>query len=249
LIPCNYLKIHWQGWFARRILVVFCRLHLGTAALSNPLGYNPIGESAPGLPRHDKPLPGHVPGQYAPIGGDGFGGGGYAPTGGGNSPSSGGFNDAYAGSSWFGTWSARAIMAFITYLTLPVQMALYPLAAMPAFAVGYYVLHASSLAAFGLDASMDNAWTCAWAALLPAIRLETIIEDQIPGYRALRHLFRLAVVAGWFYYTCVHDEGNPPQTGLIIGLIAAVPIHFLLRSRLLKSIWDAFQSMAWLRKR
>jgi hypothetical protein len=213
LIPCNYLKIHWQDWFARRILVVFCRLHLGTAALSNPLGYNPIGESAPGLPRHDKPLP------------------------------------AYAGPSWFGTWSARAIMAFITYLTLPVQMALYPLAAVPAFAVGYYVLHASSLAAFGLDASMDNAWTCAWAALLPAIRLETIIEDQIPGYRALRHLFRLAVVAGWFYYTCVHDEGNPPQTGLIIGLIAAVPIHFLLRSRLLKSIWDAFQSMAWLRKR
>jgi hypothetical protein len=54
---------------------------------------------------------------------------------------------------------------------------------------------------------------------------------------------------GWFYYTCVHDEGNPPQTGLIVGLIAAVPIHFLLRSQLLKSIWDALQTVAWLRKR
>lgn len=232
----------------RRILVVFCRLHSGTAALSNPLGYNPIGESAPGLPRHDKQLPGHVPGQYAPIGGDGFGGGGDAPMGGGYSPGSGGVGTGYAGPSWFGTWSARFLMAFVTYLTLPVQMALYPLAAVPALVAGYYVLNSSMATMLGFDASMGNAWTCAWAALLPAIRFETTIEDQIPGYRALRHLFRLAIVAGWFYYSCVHDEGNPPQTGLIVGLIAAVPIHFLLRSRLLKGIWDALQSMAWLRK-
>ena len=38
--------------------------------MNTPRGYNPVGDSAPGLPRHDAPLPGHVPGQYTPIGGE-----------------------------------------------------------------------------------------------------------------------------------------------------------------------------------
>jgi hypothetical protein len=34
--------------------------------MQSPRGYNPVGDCAPG--RHDAPLPGHVAGQYTPIG-------------------------------------------------------------------------------------------------------------------------------------------------------------------------------------
>lgn len=79
-------------------------------------GYNPVGQSAPGLPCHDAPLPGHVPGQYNPIGGDSFGSMSGGQAGGGDyvhRPADPGLGD------WFGKWSARVFMAFATYLSIP----------------------------------------------------------------------------------------------------------------------------------
>src|SRR5438034_6945046 len=35
--------------------------------MSYPQGFNPVGEHAPGLPRHDAPLPGHAPSGYTPT--------------------------------------------------------------------------------------------------------------------------------------------------------------------------------------
>ena len=148
----------------------------------------------------------------------------------------------------FGTWGTRIVMAFGTYLFLPLEMVLYPLAAVPAFFAGRYILNAATAAGFGFDDAMSYAWTSAWIVILPVMRLETAIEDQVPGYRFLRHLFRLAVCAGFFYYICIHDQGDPPQTALTIALISAILFHFFLRWRLLKSMWHSFQSVAWLRK-
>jgi len=35
---------------------------------------------------------------------------------------------------------------------------------------------------------------------------------------------------------------------VIIALIIAVPVHFMLRSRLLRGVWEAMQTTSWLRK-
>jgi len=215
--------------------------------METPRGYNPVGQSAPGLPRHDAPLPGHVPGQYTPIGGDIFGSTGGA----GNEFGSGGFNTSYTGpglGDGFGRWSARVFMAVTTYLTLPLQLVLYPIAGIPAFGVGYYIFHTSMAKAAGFDASLGSAWTCAWFVLLPATRIETGIEGQVPGYRIARHLFRVLAIAGWFYYDDVYEQMEAPQQAAIIALIVAVPIHFILRSRLARGIWEGMQMLSWLRK-
>lgn len=204
--------------------------------MNTPRGYNPVGQSAPGLPRHDAPLPGHVPGEYVPSGGD---------------STAGGLNTHYTGPGLgdrFGTWSARVFMAFATYLTLPMQLVLYPIAAIPAVIVGYFIFHWGIAVAIGYDTAMYWTWTCAWLVLLPSIRFETGIESQIPGYRGLRHAFRVVAFTGWFYYFAINDQMDPPQVALVIALIVAIPIHFILRSRLLRGMWDAFQMLSWLRK-
>ena len=216
--------------------------------METPRGYNPVGQSAPGLPRHDAPLPGHVPGQYNPIGGDGFGSTGDA----GNGFGSGGFNTSYTGpglGDGFGRWSARVFMAFATYLTLPLQLVLYPIAGMPAFGVGYFIFHSSLARGAGFDASMGSAWMFAWLVLLPLVRIETGIETKVPGYRTVRHMFRVLALAGWFYYYGVHDQADgTPQLAALEALIVAVPIHFILRSRLMRGIWEGMQTLSWLRK-
>ena len=134
-----------------------------------PRGYNPVGESAPGLPRHDAPLPGHVPGQYTPT----DGGNDWSP--------SVGYRDPGFGPK-FGIWSGRLIFAGAVYLTLPIQVALYPIAGAAGLLVG---------GAFYLAAGQDWAWTACFLALLPAMRLEIGVENHIASYRAFRHWLRL----------------------------------------------------------
>ena len=208
--------------------------------METPRGYNPVGQSAPGLPRHDASLPGHVPGQYN------------NPTGGSDDFALGGGFDVYRGQGLgerFGIWSTRVFMAFATYLTLPMQLVLYPIAAMPAFGAGYFIFHARLATGVGFDASMNSAWSCAWLVLLPAMRVETGIESQVPGYRGIRHLFRVLTLTGGFYYLAV--QGQPdmtPQLAAIEALIVAAPIHFILRSGFTRGLWDYFQTVAWLRK-
>jgi hypothetical protein len=87
--------------------------------MDTPRGYNPVGQSAPGLPRHDAPLPGHVPGQYQPIGGSDDAG------------TNASFNVGYKDPGfppWFGVWSGRLTYFIATYITVPIQAALYPIA-------------------------------------------------------------------------------------------------------------------------
>ena len=95
--------------------------------MSYPQGFNPVGEHAPGLPRHDAPLPGHAPSSYTPAP--------YqdspAPTYGsytGSSSYTGYSGYAGAGSPAFGIWSGRFIMVCAIAITLPVQIVLYPIA-------------------------------------------------------------------------------------------------------------------------
>lgn len=148
----------------------------------------------------------------------------------------------------FGKWGMRIVMAFGTYLLLPLEIVLYPIAAIPAFFVGRYILNAATAAGFRFDDAMSYGWTAAWLVMLPVMRFETGVEAQVPGYRFLRHLFRLLAGAGSFYYICIHDQGAPPQAALIVSLISLVLLHFFLRWGLLRGMWHAFQRTAWLRK-
>src|ERR1700722_2037076 len=93
--------------------------------MSTPRGFNPIGESAPGLPRHDASLPGHVPGSFAPDPGQQQS---WAPN-----PIGSGFPGAL--------WVGRAFIVFFIYLTLPVQLALYPVAGAPGLLCGWATFH------------------------------------------------------------------------------------------------------------
>jgi hypothetical protein len=209
--------------------------------METPRGYNPVAQPAPGLPRHDAPLPGHAPIQFDPlVNSDTFGW------------TANGYNVNYRGPGLgdaFGKWSCRFIMAFITYLILPMQLVLYPVAGMPAFAAGYFIDHAGLAAGAGYDASMGWAWTCAWLVLLPAMRIETGIETQVPGYRTVRHLFRVLIGGAWFYYAVLHKEvAGTSQLAALDALVVAALIHFILRFKLARGMWDSFQMISWLRK-
>ena len=204
--------------------------------METPRGYNPVGQSAPGCRATMRRFRAMSRGNTTLLAATTFGSAG------------GGFNVYRGQGLGSGIGSTRVIMAFATYLTLPIQLGLYPIAAMPAFGAGYFIFHARLATGVGFDASMSSAWTCAWLVLLPAIRVDTGIESQVPGYRTLRHLFRVLAFAGWFYYFDVHEQMEPPQQAAIIALIVAVPIHFILRSQLARGLWDAFQTISWLRK-
>jgi hypothetical protein len=138
---------------------------------------------------------------------------------------------------------------FATYLTLPIQFVLYPMAGMAALGAGYFIFHWRMAAGAGFDSSMSWAWTCALLVLLPAIRVETGMEDKVPAYRNVRHFWRVLIFSGWFYYFGVHYQTDTtPQLAALEALILAVPIHFVLRSQILRGIWEHFQTVSWLRK-
>jgi hypothetical protein len=205
--------------------------------MNTPRGYNPVGESAPGLPRHDAPLPGHAPGQYAQIGG------------GGDEESTPSFGPGDAGfPPWFGIWAGRIIMAVAVYVTLPIQVALYPIAGAAGLLAGGAVYLALIGTGMGRDAVLDWAWTACFVALLLATKIEIGIEDRIEGYRKLRHWLRLALVAGVTFYFEIFDQKDPVGTAIILTLIVAVLMHFILRAKLAAGLWHGLQTMLWLRK-
>jgi hypothetical protein len=194
--------------------------------MDTPRGYNPVGQSAPGLPHHDAPLPGHVPGQATPIGGAQD----WAPRTGYFGP----------GIGAAGIWFARIFMVFAIYLTLPLQIALYPIAGAAGLLVGALIYLASG--------AMDLAWPVCFAVLLPVMRIETGVEDRYPSYRKARHWLRLALCFGAMYYFDTHEQMESAGTAVVIALITTAIAHFVLRARLTSGMWQMFQKMAWLRK-
>src|SRR5579872_5663496 len=156
--------------------------------MNTPLGNNPVAETAAGEPRHNKPLPGHAPGQSSAPG---MGGGeSWAPWG--DLPIGGYF----PGAIWFG----RGFLLVLSYVGLPVLIPLYPIAGAPALATGWITNTVLHQARMGYDDAMSWSWTAALVVLLPMMRLEIDYADRNPSYRALRHWLRLMLFASGTLY-------------------------------------------------
>jgi hypothetical protein len=200
--------------------------------MSYPQGFNPVGEHAPGLPRHDAPLPGHAPSAYTPISSED------SPA-----PSYGSYTgNAYAGvgSPAFGIWSGRFIMVCAIAITLPIQIVLYPIAGTAGLAAGagVYLAHGT----------LDWSWTACFLALVLTMRLEIGFEDRASWYRTARHWLRLVIVAGWIYYVDRYEQLDSPQTAALMAAIFAVLMHFILRAQWTTGLWHQLQTWLWLRK-
>lgn len=197
--------------------------------MDGPQGFNPVGEHAPGLPRHDKGLPGHVPGTPpAVIGGDadeawpphvGTGNPGFPPG--------------------FGEWAGRIFVLVAMFITLPVQVALYPVAGLCGLAAGL---------PFYLIAPGNIAYAACFIGLLAAMRVETGLEQKLPRYRAARHVLRLGLIFAFMTYFVVHDQGGSLGKAAFISALFTSFMHFFLRWGITRGLWDGMQAMAWLRK-
>jgi hypothetical protein len=141
---------------------------------------------------------------------------------------------------WFGEWYGRIVLVATMYLTLPLQIALYPVAGVAGVAAGgvFYLL-------FG---SLDWAWTGAFVGLLATMRTEIGLEDRMPDYRTRRHWLRLGLCFLGMAYFDIHDQHDGVVTALLLSAIFTVIVHFTLRAKMLRRIWEGLQIMAWLRK-
>jgi hypothetical protein len=201
--------------------------------MNTPQGWNPIGQSAPGLPRHDAPLPGHVSGQSAASGLGGEASATPLPSGG-----------YFPGAIWFG----RGFILLLSYLGLPILIPLYPIAGAPAFVAGWFANGMFRSAGMGYDDAMSWAWTVALIVLLPIMRFEIAFADRNPSYRALRHGLRLVLFAlGTFYLEAI-DQHAPFLIAVLTSAFITVILHFVLRSPLAKLVMYACQHSLWLRK-
>ena len=170
-------------------------------AMSEPQGSNPVGEHAPGLPRHDAGPRGHVPGtQSANIGGDA------------DDPSfsSAGTRDANF-PPWFGEWFGRVLLFTVMFITLPIQVALYPVAGLCGLAVAlpFYIL-----------APENWAYTVCFIGLAATMRVEIGLEDRIPNYRTMRHVLRLALIFAFMFYVVVQERGE--SVGMAVFVSAGI---------------------------
>jgi hypothetical protein len=203
--------------------------------MSTPRGHNPVAESAPGLPRHDAPPQGHAPGQSTKPGmsGDASAAPWRLPTGG-----------YFPGAIWFG----RGFLLVLSYVGLPVLIALYPIAGAPALAAGWNAHTVLHQAGMGYDDTMSWSWTAALVVLLPMMRVEIDCADRNPSYRALRHWLRLVLFASGTFYLEAIDQHAPAFVAVVASALVAVVLHFVLRSRHTKIVSYSCQRNLWLRK-
>jgi hypothetical protein len=211
--------------------------------MNTPLGHNPIGQHAAGLPRHDAGLPGHVPGMpTAQLGG----GGAAFPTAGG-----GGAGGVYGGGVLPDSITrplARCIFFGWVYLTAPLQAALYPMAGLAGAAgAGLLYLYARMLGG-GYDMTHEWAWNGCFFGVVALMRFETNFEAGHPGYVTLRRRLRLALSFAWMFYFGIHDQGTPAGVALVVAALFTVIMHFLLKSTMLRAAWHIMQNISWMRK-
>jgi len=200
-----------------------------------PRGFNPVGDHAAGLPQHDRGLPGHVSGGgFANIGG---GDDTWSPT-----PANAG-NAPYP--EWFGIWSARVILYVTMYITLPLQVALYPIAGVAGLLAG--VLFYLFFRVLGSSAALDWAWTGCFFGLVALMRTEIGYEEKNPDYRAKRHWLRLALVFVVFVYFDMREKGDGIFTAIFVSAILTGIAHFLLNWGLTRGFWERLQTIGWLR--
>jgi hypothetical protein len=196
--------------------------------MNEPRGFNPVGDHAAGLPQHDRQLPGHVSG------------GGFANIGGGeevSSPVVSAGGGAYP--EWFGIWSARVILYVTMYITVPIQVALYPIAGAAGVLVGGLV--------YLVSGSLDWAWTGCFIGLVALMRTEIGIEEKNPGYREKRHWVRLVLVFAWFVYFMVREQGDGIGKAIFLAAIITGIAHLLLNWGIARGLWDRLQTIGWLR--
>jgi hypothetical protein len=205
--------------------------------MSTPQGFNPVGDHAPGLPRHDAGLPGHVSG------------GGFANIGGGGED------------QWFvrnrvgdpglppivGIWFGRVALYACMYILLPVQMALYPIAGAVALGAGLVSYLALSIVGMGYDSKMDWVWMIAFIGLVASMRTEIGYEASHPTYRDQRHWARLGLLFLAMIYMAIHEQHESFGMALLLGAVMSVAAHFILRQKMLRMIWDGLQILGWLR--
>ena len=199
--------------------------------MSTPLGFNPVGDHAPGLPGHTGPLPGHAPTPWPQ-----FDEAAAAPIAAGV-PISGGVPGAGTGD--FSPAAALLLLraaAFVglLFVSLPWAM-LYPLPAAVGVAV-FAVLH---------PALGEPAIALALASLWPASRADQFLA-RLPAYWYLRHVLRLALfgIAG---YVTARDI---PAAGIAVALGCAVAGHFaLVKARHVQAFWHSFLELIWMRAR
>lgn len=209
--------------------------------MNSPQGWNPIGEHAPGLPDHTKPLPGHVSGGPGANIGDGVG-----PS----APANGGFNTQMTGPG-IPMWMAKPIVKGFTYILMalfaPLMACLYPIAGVAGAigaTVGYLL---ARLLGGGYDTTHNWAWIGCAVGVIALMRRETSYADTHAAYVTLRHSIRLAASFIFFMYINMAEQHSGFFVALLVSGIAVAILHFVLRAKMLRFSWNAMLWSAGLR--
>jgi hypothetical protein len=207
--------------------------------MNEPRGFNPVGDHAPGLPQHDRRLPGHVPSEYTPLGE--------------SQPIDSGIpmRQAYTGPAlpmFNSPWFARCAFFGWVYLTAPIEAALYPIAGVAALAgagAGYVL---GRLLGGGYDLVHGWMWAGCFAGVIAFMRVDTDLAERSRSYAFARLILRLALGFAGMWYVSVHDQGSGALEGIVIAALATGMLYLVLRSKYLRFVWRTLQFFSWMRK-
>ena len=202
-------------------------------------GFNPVGDHAPGLPQHDRRLPGHVPSAYTPIGESQQVDHGIP------------MRQAYTGpalSIFKSPWFARCAFFGWVYLTAPIEAGLYPIggaAAILGAGIGYSL---ARMLGGGYDMVHDWAWAGCFAGVVALMRVDTDLAEKSSTYTLARLVMRLALGFAAMWYVSVREQGTGGLQGVVIAAVATGMLYLVLRSKYLSFVWHTLQFSSWMRK-
>ena len=207
--------------------------------MNEPRGFNPVGDHAPGLPQHDRRLPGHVPSEYTPLHQ--------------GQPIDGGLSmrQAYTGPAlplFKSPWFMRCAFFGWVYLTAPIEAGLYPIAGAAGVAgatIGYFL---ARILGGGYDMVHGWAWAGCFAGVIALMRFDTDLADRSSTYTFARLIIRLTLGFAGMWYVSVRDQGSSALQGIIVAAIATGILYLLLRSKYLGFVWHTLQFSSWMRK-